>query len=70
MCDIISPICQIIVQSAEINVLVDVAAVGFGDPFISAPFHIPNPLAYIPQLGYAASNKMTLYQRTVNVIIY
>ncbi|EDV19296.1 uncharacterized protein TRIADDRAFT_33822, partial [Trichoplax adhaerens] len=30
----------------------------------------PNPLAYIPQLGFAASNKMTLYQRTINVIIY
>ncbi|EDV19154.1 uncharacterized protein TRIADDRAFT_62405 [Trichoplax adhaerens] len=69
LCDISSPICQIITEAANIKVLVAVAAFGFADPLVTGFCHIPNPLAYVPQLGLKFTNKMPLHQRIIKVVV-
>ncbi|EDV19438.1 uncharacterized protein TRIADDRAFT_62077 [Trichoplax adhaerens] len=69
VCDIACYPCHVVSEAAEIPIQIDVSTLGFVDPFVSIPFHIPAPLAYLPRMGLVATNKMNLYQRTINVVI-
>lgn len=69
VCDVSCYVCQVVAEYIDIKIQVDISIFGFGDPLLSTSFRIPNPLAYVRQVGLVSTHKMGLYHRTLNVIL-
>ena len=70
ICDVASYACLIVAEYINIKIQIDVSPIGLLDPLTTAPYHIPSPPAYVPQMAVIATNRMNLWQRIQNTLFY
>ncbi|EDV28864.1 uncharacterized protein TRIADDRAFT_20011, partial [Trichoplax adhaerens] len=70
ICDVCGACCHVLAKIAKVPIVVDYSSLGFLDPIVSSVHRIPNPLAYIPQMGTDYPTLMTFSQRLSNFLGY
>ncbi|PFX14927.1 2-hydroxyacylsphingosine 1-beta-galactosyltransferase [Stylophora pistillata] len=69
VCDITSICCAIVADLLKVN-RVDLAPIGFVDPYVSFIHNFPSPVAYVPHGTVKLPKRMSFLDRLQNLLLY
>lgn len=69
VCDITSICCAIVADFLKVN-RVDLAPIGFVDPYVSFIHNFPSPVAYVPHGTVKLPKKLSFLDRLQNLLLY
>lgn len=69
VCDITSICCAIVADLLKVN-RVDLAPIGFVDPYVSFIHNFPSPVAYVPHGTVKLPKRMSFLERLQNLLLY
>lgn len=69
VCDITSICCAIVADLLKVN-RVDLAPIGFVDPYVSFIHNFPSPVAYVPHGTVKLPKRLTFLDRLQNLLLY